>query len=409
MNIPSPFDLAESFFVYLGAFFRNIYIYIFPSVMSVAMQQRRIAVIQSRLHFLMAIAAIGLPTWAVLEIDVFPRELWLSLFEARLLAGAAFAILLFADRLFKKSVSGKIWWIYLQLGIVFVVPTLFYVYCARLPGPVFDANGFARTLINTYALIPLAILAFVGFFPLTFAEAASIVAPFLTAYYMTGSRFGIPLWSSDVVMMLGTSSVAMTSIVICLGQLHTLVQLVSYSSHDLLTNCLGRRSGEEVVKVLWHQSIRNKTTFSVAFVDLDHFKRVNDRFGHAAGDKVLANVANAIKSGIRKSDAVIRWGGEEFLVILPEADLEGASKVMQRVAKNGFGLLPDGAPQTVSIGLSERVSENVKDEKQLITLADERLFKAKMSGRSRIVGTETIVVSPTPIQAIPTLRVTQAG
>jgi diguanylate cyclase (GGDEF)-like protein len=371
---------------------RRQYVCIFPSALSLALQQRRIAVIRSRLRFLMTLMAIGLPLWSVLELYIFPHELWLSLLEARILAGLSLGVfVLFGDKLLHKGI-GKLWHIYLQLAIVFVVPTLFYVFCVRLPGSMFADTPFALAIANTYWLMPLVIMSFLGFFPLTIIESATIITPFLTAYYMTTPAPNASLWSSDIGMMWVIALLAVTSIVICVSQLHMLVQLVSYSSYDLLTNCLERRSGEEVVKILWHYSIRKNTNLAIAFVDLDHFKQVNDRFGHQAGDKVLAHTAERMKKLLRRSDSIIRWGGEEFLVILPDANLENASKTMQRLAEKGFGALPDGTPQTVSIGVSERLSEAANDEKHLIKIADDRLYQAKESGRSRIMGSHMVVV-----------------
>jgi diguanylate cyclase (GGDEF)-like protein len=373
---------------------REQYIYIFTSSLSLPVQQRRIAVIQSRLRFLMTLMAIGILAWSVLDYYAFPRSLWLSLLLARVLAGASLiGFLVFGDRLFRKSI-GKLWHVYLQLGIVFVVPTLFYVYCVRLPEPLFEPNSFTAAIANLYSLVPFLLLACIGLFPLTAIESTTVVTPFLTAYYLTAPKPIAALWSTDFGMMWVMALLAIISIVICYSQLHMLVQLVSFSSYDFLTNCLHRRSGEEIVRVLWHLSLRKKSNLAVAFVDLDHFKRVNDRFGHEEGDRVLAHTASVLRDVLRKSDSVIRWGGEEFLVVLPDTDIENASIAMQRVAQKGFGTLPDGSIQTVSVGIAERLSEPVADEKHLIRIADERLYKAKMSGRSRIVGAKMVIVKP---------------
>ncbi|MDD3372007.1 MAG: GGDEF domain-containing protein [Alphaproteobacteria bacterium] len=367
------------------------YIYIFPSTLSLPMQQRRAVVIQSRLRFLMYVMAAAIPLWSVPESYIFAQPLWTSLFGARILVGLSLAAyLVFGQRLFRNNFN-KWTQLYVQLAVVFILPTLFYVYCIRLPDPIFVPNLFTLSVANTYFLLPFVIIACIGFFPLTVLEAALIVTPFLTAYYMTSSIAKGIVWSSDLGMMWVMSSVALASIAISCSQLRTLVELVSYSAYDMLTNCLERRSGEEVFKILWHYSIRKKTNLAVAFVDLDHFKQVNDLFGHEVGDSVLAETAAALKKNLRRSDSVIRWGGEEFLVVLPDANLENASKTMRRVTEKGLAKRPDGVLQTVSIGISERLSETIDDEKRLIQLADERLYRAKASGRSRIVAGDAVV------------------
>ncbi len=390
----SPRALAKKQFFDIVETLRKQYYYIFPTALPLPIQQKRLAVLQSRLRLLVGVMAIGLPSWSVLEFFVFPHELWLPLFQARMLAGAALAgFLLWGDKVSPKSI-GKLWRAYLLLGVVFVVPMLLYVFCVRFPAPAFHASPFAVAIANGYSLLPFAILACIGFFPLTVLESACIVTPFLTGYCLTAPISNAVLWLPDVGMMWVMALLSIISVIICYSQLHMFVELVSYSSYDLLTNCLGRRTGEEVVKTLWHSSIRKKSNLAVAFVDLDHFKEVNDEFGHLAGDAVLANTATAIKETLRESDFVIRWGGEEFLVVLPDANLDNASSAMKRVAEKGSVLRPDGSPQTVSIGVSERLSEAVADEKKLIQVADERLYQAKTSGRSRIMGAKMVIVTP---------------
>jgi diguanylate cyclase (GGDEF)-like protein len=220
----------------------------------------------------------------------------------------------------------------------------------------------------------------------------AIVTPFLAAYYVTTSTYDPLLWSLDMGMGWVMAILAAISIIISYSQLRMLVQLVGFSSYDHLTDCLGRRSGEEIVKTLWYYSTRRKSNLAVAFIDLDHFKAVNDSFGHQIGDSVLADTAATIKRSLRKSDFVIRWGGEEFLVILPDASIENATLVVKRMAKMGFCIRPDGSPQTVSIGIAERINDNTDDKNTLIDIADSRLYQAKVSGRCRAVGTETTIL-----------------
>jgi diguanylate cyclase (GGDEF)-like protein len=131
------------------------------------------------------------------------------------------------------------------------------------------------------------------------------------------------------------------------------------------------------------------------YIDVDHFKRVNDEFGHQAGDDVLREVAARIKAELRMSDALGRFGGEEFVVLLIDADLESASMVAQRirdsVADQVF-LLADGQalPVTVSIGVAaledfdrEHAIEEVATA--LVGQADAALYEAKQQGRNRVV------------------------
>jgi diguanylate cyclase (GGDEF)-like protein len=105
---------------------------------------------------------------------------------------------------------------------------------------------------------------------------------------------------------------------------------------------------------------------------------------------ILAGAATAIKNSVRKSDFVIRWGGEEFLIIMSSTDMEAATAVLARLRRSGFGDRPDGKPQTASMGLVERVTDDVKDDGRMIELADQRLYQAKVTGRNRCVGSKVV-------------------
>ena len=361
-------------------------VYVFPTALSLPLQQQRIKLIQARLQIMMFVFAISLPLWSVIEYSFFPSALWSSLFKARVLAGTSLGCFLyFGNKAFRSSVE-NIWFLYFELAALFIVPTLFYVFCIRLPEPIFDLNSYGAVLASSYKLLPFVILACLAFFPLTIVESGSILGPFLLAYYGTATEMEGTYWTTDLGMMWVMAIVALICAALCCSQLHILLQLITYSSYDHLTKCLLRGSGEEIVRIFWHYSIRQEKNLSVAFVDLDYFKQVNDRFGHAVGDKVLAETAEKIRISLRKSDTVIRWGGEEFLVILPDTSLENATKVMHRVASSGFCKLPDGKVQTASVGISERINEAATDERRLIQAADERLYKAKTDGRSCILG-----------------------
>ena len=371
---------------------RANYSFIFPSAIALPIQQKRIDFIHRRVRLLAAVLAVCLPAWSLLDAFVFPRSVWLSLLAARCLASVALVVYLVFRKHFRWESISNLLSVYIQLGIIFVVPTLFYDFCIGIPEQVTEMTAFANAITSSYHLLPFIILAGLGFFPLTLLESASIVMPFMTAYYLSNGSPDVLHWSTQLGMIWSMALLAIISVVVGCSQLSTLIQLVSYSSYDSLTNCLGRRSGEEIVKALWYYSVRKKSHLSFAFIDLDHFKLVNDQFGHQAGDAVLFNVAASIKSSLRESDFVIRWGGEEFLILLPDASLEDATHVFTRMAKKGFGALPDGTLQTVSMGIAERIHENIDDRNEIIKIADYRLYQAKTAGRARMVGTSTTVL-----------------
>ena len=140
--------------------------------------------------------------------------------------------------------------------------------------------------------------------------------------------------------------------------------------------------------------MRSREPFSLMMVDIDHFKSINDRFGHAAGDTVLTAVARLLQASVRDGDTAVRLGGEEFLVLLPTATEAQAVVVMERlraaVAAADWSDLRLTEPVTVSVGVAtapevdERHPEPVVGWRALFDTADLLLFSAKRSGRNRV-------------------------
>ena len=129
---------------------------------------------------------------------------------------------------------------------------------------------------------------------------------------------------------------------------------------------------------------RNRAPLSLVFLDLDDFKSINDKFGHDAGDRVLRNAANAIMNSIRREDLLIRWGGEEFVIVLPHTLERGCIEMNHRLSSNGLGLRPDGTALTASLGLAEVLKDKPISMTEFIDLADKRMYLAKQTGKNRI-------------------------
>lgn len=156
---------------------------------------------------------------------------------------------------------------------------------------------------------------------------------------------------------------------------------------DPLTKLINRR---EVLRLIEHEKNRyerNKTPFTIIVSDIDFFKRVNDNYGHECGDVVLCTVAEILKSSTRKQDYVSRWGGEEFLILLPDTALEGgvilAEKLRGKIQKKVFRYGDDDFTVTMTFGVSS-YSDNKTIDK-LINEADEALYKGKENGRNQVV------------------------
>ncbi len=133
---------------------------------------------------------------------------------------------------------------------------------------------------------------------------------------------------------------------------------------------------------------RNKISFSLLMLDLDHFKNINDTYGHDAGDFVLKQFSNLLRENIRESDMAARLGGEEFSILLPETELKYAVKfaerIRQAVEQERMRVQDQSINMTVSIGVVT-YSENLPDPKSVIKQADDCLYKAKRQGRNKVV------------------------
>lgn len=164
-------------------------------------------------------------------------------------------------------------------------------------------------------------------------------------------------------------------------------KLVEMATQDFLTGLLNRRETFHRLDEELQRSRRLATPFSVLLLDLDHFKQVNDVHGHSAGDLVLQAVAAALRQGVRPYDLCCRYGGEEFLVILPETALEAAAGIAERLRHDIENLKIAVTKKTdlritASIGAATLVGNESID--QLIARADEAMYNAKASGRNRV-------------------------
>ncbi len=157
---------------------------------------------------------------------------------------------------------------------------------------------------------------------------------------------------------------------------------------DGLTQAYNKRYFLENLERELARCTRHGRPLSLLLFDIDHFKAINDEHGHLTGDFVLRELARRVKGRVRRDEILARYGGEEFAVILPETSRENAMKVGEDlrniVAGSGFDFEGDQVPVTISIGVSTTQTEVPMD--QFIRIADENLYKAKRSGRNRVVG-----------------------
>ena len=163
-------------------------------------------------------------------------------------------------------------------------------------------------------------------------------------------------------------------------------ELKKLANQDRLTRVFNRRFFDGKITELMAQSKEDGTPLSLIFVDLDHFKAVNDTYGHAKGDEVLKTIAQLILAVCRQSDIVARYGGEEFVVLFAKMTssnvVDAAESIRKIIDERSKGML--GIQVTVSIGVAT-YPDQAPDEKSLMHKADQALYQAKASGRNRVI------------------------
>jgi diguanylate cyclase (GGDEF)-like protein/PAS domain S-box-containing protein len=177
-------------------------------------------------------------------------------------------------------------------------------------------------------------------------------------------------------------------------------KLSALAMTDALTGLWNRRAFDQALRREWKRTVRDESQLSLLLLDLDHFKLLNDQYGHPLGDEYLTTVASAISDTVRASDVVCRWGGDEIAIILPGTDHAGAARTAEkvraavealrfRVRKNA----DEWVSVTASIGVATAISQpagSVTTPQNLLPAADKALYKAKHDGQNRVAAASSI-------------------
>lgn len=173
-------------------------------------------------------------------------------------------------------------------------------------------------------------------------------------------------------------------------------QLEQLATHDQLTQLYNRHYFNEFIQKHKQKALRDNEPYCLVMADVDHFKKINDTFGHSKGDKILKLVADYLQKNLRAHDVIARWGGEEFLFILVNCNKQEATNRVEKL-RLGFSenILIDKENQTIeritmSFGVVE--SDHNKTTDELISMADELLFEAKRSGRNKVITEASLAI-----------------
>ncbi len=289
------------------------------------------------------------------------------------------AIFLIVNYYYLKISKNKVFASYIMATLFFVL----FVYLVYTGG--FDNTG----PLWIYAL-PI-----ISMFLLGFRVGLASMALFLMVLILILFVIDIPLYTYDFKVRIILSLLVVTFLASVyeylqertFSKLHTLskeLEKVSYRDH--LTQVYNRHGIHKKLQNICTRYQTENQNFSVMICDIDYFKKINDNYGHIAGDEVLKKVASEIKTIIRKDDLLGRWGGEEFLVVLPNATLDDAYKIGEKIRKSiahtSFKYDEHTIAMTVSIGVAEK--DNTRPVSDIIRQADTHLYSAKKQGRNTV-------------------------
>ncbi len=355
---------------------------LFPGKHMTLLSNRRATMIISRVRLIALLFAVLTALFIIPDLLMLPWAVSGPLALGRIASSLAFVGLMFSFRNAQTMRDA-----YLALAIMFAIPTLFFVFSYALLAQVqLGAGGVESTISAIYAFLPMIMVAGLSMFPLTALEGAVFAGPVLVAEigsgFMSMDTLSLsPLISSSWLVIV----IAIVATLSGMSQLGFMIALVHTALRDALTGCFSRLSGVELLEIQFIISIRSGSPLALAFIDLDNFKSVNDTYGHEAGDQLLVGAAERIRASLRTGDMLARWGGEEFILIMPNTYCQDAVAAIERLRAAGMGMRPDNSPMTASIGIAERTEDKVNDWKELVEIADQRMYAAKQGGRNRSV------------------------
>ncbi|MGB6386936.1 MAG: GGDEF domain-containing protein [Terriglobales bacterium] len=255
----------------------------------------------------------------------------------------------------------------------------------------FLAIGGTSLRYDKRVCISAGLLAFTEYLAIIFFTAThwNLNSPIYSPY-----AYGLFSWSAQISRLI----IMLTASALSLCLVFRSQKLLQLATSDPLTGLFNRGYVDDRFALELSRARRYGKLLTIAVIDADRFKLLNDTHGHPAGDLVLRKISTILRDSIRQSDTVGRYGGEEFVVILPETDIESAQRKLESlrelVASTPIALATRGEKiqVTISAGLAS-FPQDGEDAAELFALADERMFQAKKEGRNRVVAGSEVVLS----------------
>ncbi len=332
--------------------------------------------LRSRVMVIGVIFLTLVPFWSLIDWAVLPPEtLWPALLGRLGMLGALIAAVFLA-----RHSRLRLDWARLSCGLLLATPAVFYaLVLTTLPG--------GGTSLIGYSFIPYMLVAMLAIFPFTLLESAVLGAALIGLEAYALHTEGVLISASGLQAIWLLAALLVIAMTANYFQLGLMLRLYREATHDPLTGLLNR--GAVIRAVESHTARERVPQMALLMMDLDHFKRINDHYGHASGDDVLRDFAGILRRSLRPSDLCARYGGEEFVAILLDADPSTAIEIAENIRRNAAAARPHSAAgeplnYTVSIGVA--AFQPGERFEQVAVRADDGLYEAKKSSRNCVVG-----------------------
>ncbi|OPX56888.1 diguanylate cyclase (GGDEF) domain-containing protein [Oceanospirillum multiglobuliferum] len=330
--------------------------------------------INSRVRLLALLFAVLTPLWIPVDYLILPWEHFQQMVVARIVFSLVLLWLWVRTSYIHSLDKART-----RLVVLMVTPALFHLSTQFILGEYLLDERLA-----SYTFLPFLIIAIHCVFPLTLKEGillASFTIITLSTDELIQQRI-LTLASLNNLWLLGV--IMGIAIWAQLSQLHMQLKLFEQATTDSLTRLLNRRSFMSLVENELSRAERYHRPLTMALFDLDFFKKVNDTYGHQAGDKVLIRFAELLKEELRTTDIIGRFGGEEFIVALPETSVTEAYKVIERILTNCRQQVVEVDEHRIQFTASAGLGEVLVDVLSSINHVDEALYSAKENGRDQV-------------------------
>ena len=324
----------------------------------------------------LALLFLALSVFAIyVNFLIFPEAKAIFLSDGLLFSSLAYVVLIAQSQ--KKPSIGHA---RIALVMFFTISSIAFLYCNHILKRTTN-EGIEANAELVYTFLPLVLLASESLFPMNAGEALFLCdLPVLSLVLIAHFAYVAPVipgFNDGPLLIL----LLLLFLIVGAGsysQFSLMERLLCQSLRDPLTQALTRRSGELAIQLQLAQAKRLHSPFAVAFLDLDNFKQFNDRGGHESGDAVLRCVADFLRTRLRESDTLIRWAGDEFLILMPNATAEDAVARLDSLSNSPCHSIRSSEPVTWSCGATQwSVRSRNQSWQDLIAAADARMYRAK--------------------------------